>query len=346
MIEVYSLSSFREYGLLNDRGLPRLASARTYFAQGLGDLNLVKAIYNYWRYFDEYGVIEKSWFEGSDCQLRHSYKAVKCSKRGNDVYRWRIEKRLGWMDRVKNLEFFCERDLNDDRANSSMLFFTLTYDINRCSRHEAWEDIGIEYNRWISRVRSKYGRVSVFRVFQSTINGYPHIHGVMLCEDQSFKVFKHKDVDGKISYRVYDKGDLETSWHSFVDVVAVRSVRGALAYCRRYITRSNLDSQEENEGQSGAIYENGSISDLDSALMWLFRKRSFAISGSFRFAYSDLIRSKHNSKEVQIQLDGSRVQDPRVFYRWLGVFRPRDLGILEDPPDWIYIFDKNPLEMT
>ena len=154
----------------------------------------------------------------------------------------------------------------------------------------------------------------------------------MLFEDKergSFKVFSHKDVDGKISCRVEEKEDFQGSWHSFVDVVAVRSVKGSQKYCKRYITRKNMESSEAQP-----IYANGSVRDLDMALMWLFRKRSYAVSGEFREALSDLIKLRNNSKGirlVQTLLDGSMAPKIEVWYRWLGVFTSKTtLGTEEE----------------
>ena len=286
LVSVSPIERFSELGLLNNEGIPRLNLAKYHFSHGL-DLELLTDLYRYWRDFREYGVIEKSWFNES-YSIEHEYRAVKCSKRGNDVYRSRVEKRLGWMDRIPNVEFFSEKDLDDGSAYTRMLFFTLSYDINRCFRDEGWANIGLEYNRWICRVRSKYGKVSVLRVWQCTCKGYPHVHGILLFEDKergSFKVIRHKDMDGSISCRVSDYGILQGSWHSFVDVSAVRTVRGALNYARRYLTRSvegSASSEAPSSGSSEAprdMAHGGKMNDLDMSLMWLFSKRSYALSG-------------------------------------------------------------------
>ena len=336
IVETFSIGEFAKLGVLNPAGKPRLKLAQDYFSHGNIDLEVLTDLYRYWRDLDEFGVIRKTEIDPRDYSIKHEYKAIKSSKRGNDVYRWKIKRRLGWMDKIPNLEFFSDEDVENGSAYTRMLFFTLTYDTNRCDRISAWENVGLEYNRWITRVRSKYGKVSVFRVWQTMGNGYPHVHGVMLFEDPkkgSFKVFKHEDVDGKISFRVEEKGDLETSWHSFVDVVAVRSVKGALRYCKRYMTRENMESSESSAAQP--IYANGSVKDRDMALMWLYRKRSFAVSEEFRKALHDLIALRSNSKGkgmAQTLFDGSMAPKREVWYEWIGSFSKSELGIDEDPP--------------
>jgi hypothetical protein len=79
------------------------------------------------------------------------------------------------------------------------------------------------------------------------------------------------------------------------------------------------------------------------ALMWLFRKRSFAVSGEFREALSDLIRVMHNSNVksmVQMALDGSKAEELEVWYRWLGVFGALELGITHN--EWFKFLEFDP----
>ncbi len=69
--------------------------------------------------------------------------AVKCAKRGNDVYRWRVYRRFqGLSSRADELVFFNPRDRGVKKTNA--LWVTLTYDVKRCSFKEAWRNIGIE----------------------------------------------------------------------------------------------------------------------------------------------------------------------------------------------------------
>jgi hypothetical protein len=106
--------------------------------------------------------------------------AVKCSKRGNDVYRSRVKSRfIGLSKKAEQLEFFNPKDRSNDKATYA-LWVTLTYDTKLCSYKEAWAQIGIEFNGFMAYVRSHYGKVSCCRVFESFENGYPHIHCILL----------------------------------------------------------------------------------------------------------------------------------------------------------------------
>jgi hypothetical protein len=246
------------------------------------------------------------------------------------------------MNQIKNEVFFTDTDIANNEAFSQILFATLTYDLNLCSRIEAWENIGKEYDNWIRGIRQKYGSVSVLRVWQCTCKGYPHVHGIFLFKDHRFKVsFKSYDENNKPIYRISEKEEFEHGWHSFVDVCAVRTVRGALNYARRYLTRS-VDGSTSSEAPRHMVYD-GKMTDLDMALMWLFKKRSYAISGDFRIALHDLIVNLRNSDKkilVQMALDGSKTEAKEVWYRWLGVFGSEELGIKHN--EWFKFLECDP----
>lgn len=317
-------------GFCNEDGIPRLYQVRSFFLTEDNPLDIDELVWLYqtWRDLSEFMVLERCEWNQQEFSMDVKRIGVKCAKRGNDVHRWRVKQRLDWMDKIPDVEFFSPGDLNAGKeCYTQVLFFTLTYDTNRCSRAEAWLNIGVEYNRWISGMRFKYGRIDVFRTYQGFGSGYPHIHGVAYFRDHKFKVFSHKDVDGETRYRVYQKYNFEAYYHSFIDVQACYSTQGALSYCRRYATRQNSGSH------GGAMQDDGSYSDLDMALMWLFRKRSWAISGQFRERYSDLIRQMHISKAVQVNLDGNPVLK-KVTWNFIGIFPASRLKI--DPFVWVH----------
>ena len=121
--------------------------------------------------------------------------AVKCAKRGNDVYKSRVERRFRGICRLsENLIFFNPKDRNSNRTTKA-LFLTLTYDTKRSSYSEAWKSIGVEFNSFMAKIRKEFGKVSSCRVFESFENGYPHIHCILLFEKE-FSVFR--DRQGKL----------------------------------------------------------------------------------------------------------------------------------------------------
>ena len=296
----------------------------------------------------EYGVIEKSWFNEKTCVIERSYKAVKCSKRGNDVYGWRLKKRFEWIDHLSkktlDLKFFDESDIDSGNAFTRMVFFTLTYDTKLKDRYSAWQDVSKEYNNWVRTLRVKFANVSLLKFFQGTKAGYPHVHGIALFQEKEFKIaYVQKDiVNGSVykTYRLENHEDFRCGWHSFVDVCGVYNLRGALNYMRRYIT-NNYNEEYTEEDTDRCMQYNSSQNNLDMSLMWLFSKRSFAVSGEFRSALSDLIRDMHNSEKglvVQGDLDG-HVLSLDVNIRWLGVFSSVELGIRLAKPPWVVDLD-------
>jgi len=240
------------------------------------------------------------------------YFAVKCAKRGNDVYRSRVYGRFkGLCGNSENLVFFNPRDRGAKRTRA--LWVTLTYDTKLCSFDNAWRNVGMEFNRFMAYVREKFGRVSCCRVFESFENGHPHIHCILLFET-SFSVFR----DSKGRFRVYAKDTIAEGWHSNVDVKAMSSLAGGFSYLKKYLLKNN----NADEADSKAL--------MTLALCRAFRKRAFSVSGQFRQALADLIRIMHNSNRNSIQVSLSGEVLPEEKLSVLG-FVPREvIGLQED----------------
>lgn len=220
-----------------------------------------------------------------------AYIAVKCAKRGNDVYVARVDSRL----------YGIGRNIPDIQHNfyenpfTSMLFVTLTYDTKLCSFSEAWKRIGVEFNLYRANLRKKYGKFSVMRTWESYENGYPHVHAILIFEKKRFRVFPSYEQNGKeelkLVWRINEKEEFEPHWHSWQDIKAVYNVRGGLNYLKKYILKCAEYSHDDKKGKQTL------------ALCWVFRKKAFYVSGQFRKALSDLIRLSCSSKTRKIQVD-------------------------------------------
>lgn len=236
--------------------------------------------------------------------------AVKCAKRGNDVYHSRVERRFrGLSNKAEKFAFFNPKDRGDKKTRA--LWVTLTYDTVLCSFRQAWEEIGVEFNGFMSYVRSRFGEVSCCRVFESFDNGYPHIHCILLFEEHEFSVFR----DRKGQFRVNEKAVIAEGWHSNIDVKAMSSMAGGFSYLKKYLLK-------------GVDFERADSKGLKTlALCWVFRKRAFAVSGAFRKALTDLIVDLHNSnkKHVQVNLFGEKLFEERFFL--LGFVVGKDIDI-------------------
>ncbi|RLG69622.1 MAG: hypothetical protein DRO04_03120, partial [Candidatus Iainarchaeum archaeon] len=224
------------------------------------------------------------------------YYFVKGSKRGNSVYRWNVENRL--KDAVSFLtDDFCSLYSTRRKGRkyvSNILFITLTCNPNYFfeSRILAWESIQMLYNRFITAFRNRYGKTWVLKTVESTINGYPHLHLLVLCEYE-FECFQHND-----KWRVKEKGDVSDLWFAYVDIQTPKP-KNSLKHIQSYLMKDILKQ----------VYDSPNIkfsqSTLSLAMNWLFRKQSFSVSGKdvldfflARMSNNDLIKSMYNSNQV------------------------------------------------
>lgn len=276
------------------------------------DLEEVVSAFRYWSSCDEYLVMRKD----SALAAGLEWIAVKMSKRGNDVFAYRVEERLQGLDDVPDLRWFDSRD-RSSKHQTSALFVTLTYDRTDLRVDEAWERVGEDYNRWISAMRARYGVIHVFRTWEAQKAGYPHIHAIAFFESQLFEAFHHGD-----AWRIQEKRGLEPLWsHGFTDIEALGSLRGGIKYIAKYLSKVHraLDGVEgallgEGRGLGGLVSR---ASVLTMALAWATGRRAFSVSkGLF-----ESTRALHNSNSVQVDLLGKPV------FKWVLVgFWSGDLG--------------------
>jgi len=297
-------------------------------------------LFSYWRDLAEYILIRKRWV-GHGEEKEDEYLAVKCSKRGNDVYQRRIQTRLKWLNRETQIygrpnmnpkmEFFNSHSFQVGKVvKTSLLWITLTWNPKKGDRIFAWENLGKDFNRFVSALKSRYGKICYLRVWESYDSGFPHVHAVMVFKEHEFTVFPHYEAkEGRLTFRISEKNEISELWHSFVDIQAISSLRAVFSYLKKHQEKVIL-------GLSGSIQEGEDLKigfDLADVkglrtlfLCWLFRKRSFSVSGDFREVLSDLISHLHNSNmERQVDLDGNVVKEWE--YDFLGVFSGSELGI-------------------
>jgi hypothetical protein len=167
---------FREE-LYDSEQKPRLNYARNYFIDFSIDKDLdfqeLQEFYLEWRDYDEYIVLQK---QTDNLRVKGEVNketiAVKCAKRGNDVYWWRVRNRLMSLHKLKNHTLF---DIRGNAKFSNVLFATLTYDITRSTIQEAWETVGVEYNKWIRNLRKKVWAYIISSLLGSLTKGLsPH----------------------------------------------------------------------------------------------------------------------------------------------------------------------------
>lgn len=314
-------------GLLGPSGKPRLAFAKSYFLDRHKDYDELESFFNFWSGFEEFMVLTKDTehLDGSHSRVR---RAVKCAKRGNDVYNYRLHKRIRILDHVQDEVFF---EWDSKKPTTKCLAVTLTYNTNLCSVYDAWLTVGQDWNRWISRVRRRLGVVRVLRVWEAFENGYPHVHAILVFQDAEFPVFMAADKDGKLKVRIQDKKSFEGSWHSFVDVEGVRTLRGAFGYIKKYLTKVHQDSDSDDSKYC-----------LTLSMMWLFKKRAYAVSRDFvdLIERNCVIQTK-KPHVYQVDLEGKAIPSNVAWY-FEGIFSREELGSGYKPDRWTFELDRIP----
>ena len=309
----------------NEYGAIRSKFVRGHFFSGDIDLSNVVDLFKTWKNDSEYFILrgmyhylQKSLDGISDCIISdYCYKFIKASKRGNDVYRYLVNKKLAPLNEIRDITFFKD-DWGVKKTN--LLFVTLTYDTNRCDVKTAWENIGIDYHLFCTKLRKKYGDVEFFRTWESTQNYYPHVHVLIGFKDKSFPVFintcKKGKKKGKRSFRIpnSDKNRISSFWHSNTDIQGVDNTKNAIQELTKYITK-DLCSDKGNKTNS---------------MIWLFRKQSYAISRGFiglidgEFGKDIDLKEPSNSEFIKENMCNCNRQVEK--WDFIGILRGEQLG--------------------
>lgn len=267
---------------------PRLGHYKALLSFKNPDLDAIIDAFIYWSTFIEYLVFRRE----NIYTYEKTYKAVKASKRGNDVYSWKLGKRLRHLYELPQIEFFNYKDRNKVKKTRA-IFVTLTY-----ARNERldilWEEVGKDFNRWISAMRRRYGKISIIRCWEAQQDGYPHIHCVLLFHETEFETFYYN-----AKWRLSEKRGIESLWSfGFSDMFALYSLGAGVGYVLKYVTKVNNALQGEKIDRKLV---------LSLALMWIFKKRAFSVSKDFGVF---LIEEKDDTPYGQVDLEGKSI------YQW------------------------------
>lgn len=317
--------------IVNEKGDPRLGEARNYFLPLTREKipTLVEA-FQYWRDYHEYLLLEgENTSTGEKLRL-----AVKCSKRGNDVYAKRLDMRLNFLDRLKNVRFFNHVDFDKVAyAKANLFWVTLSWDTKLCSLDEAWRSSYRELHKFKANLEHHYGKIEWLVFIQpfpdenGEAYGYPHFHIVLWFKEAEFNVFPHLEKDNSgalvLRYRVKEKREIElgAKWHSFIDIQSLSSLRGAVNYVKKYA--------------KSVCYGESSKAVLNGAVAWLYRKKSYSLTRGFQGALHDLISAMRVRKRVfQCRLSG----DPIALWEWtfLGIRSGLEVG---DPGGGVWVLE-------
>ena len=337
-VEVSFEDQFKnEYGAIRQR-----------FVKEAYDLNMVNEdtvnyLFTQWRDDPEFFILKgkKPYFvpyvnnkyfdsdSGGETFYKEIYKCFKASKRGNDIYRYLVGEKLKPLEDLENVSFFDPQKSLD--RNTSLLFITLTYDTSLGSVKHAWENIGIDFHRFLSNMRKQYGHIEVFRTWESTKHYYPHVHCIIAFKKKSFSVFVHTDKNsGKRTFRIPYKTmkKISSYWHSHVDIQGVDSSGGAIKELTKYITK-DLCSDKGNKTNS---------------MIWLFRKQSYSVTkhflGLIRGCFNEVVDLNEPKATDLLKDKMSHLNSGVEKWEFVGVVRGVSLGVrgdiwcitYEDPP--------------
>ena len=202
------------------------------------------------------------------------------------------------MYQLPEISFFDRKD-RSKRQKAKVLFITLTY--RRDGRIDtAWEDVGKDFNRWISGLRRKCGKIRVLRDWEAQSDGYPHIHCVLYFEEMEFQTFFY---NGK--WRIDVKDELVKNWHcGFSDMFALSDLGAGVGQVVKYFTKVHKTIVEEKYGRK-------SVSTL--AMMWVFKKRAYSVSRGFEGLVVENDENEVKRYVGQVDLNGKPI------FRWFLV---------------------------
>ena len=279
--------------LLDDAGHPRLKWARNYFSRlKQEDVPVLSEAFKYWRDYDEFLLLHGEHRRTGE----ELHVAVKCSKRGNDVFSDRLDRKLGCLQELEGIDLFKLEDFEEKGTMSAnLLWVTLTFNSGLCSLNEAWNKIGEMWNLWITNMRNEYGQIFVLKFLEAFPDpegkayGYPHIHAILLFKDHKFKAFPNWEKNKRTQefgwvYRVQERDEIKAQgkWHSNSDIKAINSGRALGGYLRKHCKNTH-------GGDAPAAL-------VTQSLLWLKKKKTFSMSSGFRRELHALITDMRNSK--------------------------------------------------
>jgi len=287
----------------------RLHKAKAQINYTNPDLQKIENYFIDFATYNEYIILMK--------QNRYTYeteiKAVKASKRGNDVYRNRVMKRFDELLKMPDIKFFEYKD-RSKKHKTNLVYITTTLK-RTVSLVDAWVDIGFLFNQFITSLRKKYGKIYVIRTWESHKDGYPHIHAILFFKEYEFTAIWYRGKK-KTCWRIKEYRDIQKHWkYGWSDIRAIDSFHGGVKYLKKYITKTIIDVDKHLKKN---IKESVKKAIRTLSMLWIFSKRAFSISRGLL----DLIKSMHNSNHKQPKYYVQQTLEGETLYTWvlLGFF--------------------------
>ena len=136
----------------------------------------------------------------------------------------------------------------------------------------SWNKIPYLFNKWKANIVKQYGKISTFRVWESTERYYCHIHCLIYFEESEFEVFKHINDRGILTYRISDKNrkKMKSYYPYFMDIQACESLRAGVKEVKKFVGKY-LTKEITKDNKASKT----------NAMIWLTGKQCFAISKNF-----------------------------------------------------------------
>lgn len=211
-----------------------------------------------------------------------SYKTFRAAKRGDSFYCHKTLNR--WDDLADGIQ---DDDYHVGHSMTGAVWVTLTY---ADQQDENWIKISADFNRFISALRKRYGKIDVVRTWESHESGMAHGHGILLFREKRFKTFRYNEV-----WRLEAKDELAECWtRGNSDWQGIYDLGGMLGYLKKYM-RKFLQHEVKH-------------STRNLAKLWVYRKRTFSVSRRLDRAMSNSNRSLLR-KNGQMTLDGELLEE-------------------------------------
>jgi hypothetical protein len=325
--------------LRNEYGAIRQGLVRDFFENGGVSPDEVVTLFNEWKDDHEYfilkgekTILKPNLTDDTVVEIKEEfYKFVKGAKRGNDVYRFLVKERLAPLKKLKEIIYFEPTALI---KKTPMLFITLTCDVKKYNGNvaRAWLSFGREFHLFKTKLEKEYGKVELFKVYESTENYFPHFHFLALFKDKVFTAFKHITKKGKntgkITYRIGNKHQqkIKSYWGAISDILAVSDTKHAFKEMSKYIT-VDVCSKKGNK---------------TNAMLWALNRRSFSLSKGFISAIngdSSLVVNDVKSDALLIREMANCNHEVKK-WEFVGILRGKFLGFsgniwvldYKDPP--------------
>jgi hypothetical protein len=133
------------------------------------------------------------------------------------------------------------------------------------------------WNLFVANLRRKYGKVLTARVYESTEQGFPHIHGILYFPNYQFPTFlKWSQTKKRHIWRIPfpEVEKLRGLWYSFIDVQGMVNLADGMKYLGKYITKGT-------DLESGGLSGKGLITLANT---WAFHKRAYSLGVKFKEA--------------------------------------------------------------